>query len=121
MKEEVRKWLEKAESDLSGAEINFREGLYDVSVFLSQQAAEKALKAVQIQKLGKFYKVHDLLTLADSVDAPDEITNCCIKITPYYTITRYPDVGEPITQQSAIDLLDQSSKVVKWAKQTLQQ
>lgn len=121
MKEESKKWLKKAEEDFETAKYTFDGNRSAAAVFFAQQAAEKALKSVQIQKLGKFYRVHDLLTLADSVDAPSEITECCVKITPYYTITRYPDVGEPITGKIAKELLDNSEKVVLWVKQILKQ
>jgi len=119
MKEETKKWLMKAGEDLGTAEDCMKSKRFSASAFYSQQASEKALKALQIQKFDKFDKVHDLLVLADSVKAPGQITNHCIKLTPYYTITRYPDVEEPISEDVARDLLDISKKVVEWVKQTL--
>lgn len=119
MIKETKNWLKKADEDLETARYNLEGNRPAVAVFFSQQAAEKALKALQIQMQGKFDRIHDLLTLADSVKAPNEIMNCCIKLTPYYTITRYPDVGEPISEGTAKELLDKSKKVVKWVKQVL--
>lgn len=92
---------------------------FHASAFYSQQAAEKALKAMQIQMLSRFDRVHDLLTLADSVKTPEEILNCCLRLNPYYTITRYPDVGEPIAEKTAKEVVDKSRRVVEWVKQSL--
>lgn len=119
MREEAKNWLKKAEDDLGTTEVCMKGRRLGASAFHSQQAAEKALKAVQIQKLGKFDKVHDLLALADSVHAPDDVAERCIRLNPYYTITRYPDVVEPVTEQTARGLLKVSKEVVKWAKRTL--
>ena len=118
MREESLKWLRQAEEDLKTAEACANAERFDASAFYSQQATEKALKAIQIQRLGRFGKIHDLLTLADSVEAPDEITECCVKLNSYYTITRYPDIGEPIAEETVKDLLGKAGKVVEWAKQT---
>ncbi len=119
MKEETKNWLEKAEEDLGTSEICLRFKRLNASVFFSQQAAEKALKAMQIERLGKFDKVHDLLTLAATVQAPHEIVNYCAKLTPYYTITRYPDVGLLVAKDTAKTLLGKSKMVVEWANKTL--
>lgn len=119
MKEEAEKWVKKAEEELGTAEDCIKSKRFSASAFYSQQASEKALKALQIQKFDKFDKVHDLLVLADSVKTPADITKYCIKLTPYYTITRYPDIEEPISEETAKDLLNKSKKVVEWAKQTL--
>lgn len=117
MRKETLKWLRQAEEDLKTAEACAKAERLDASAFYSQQAAEKALKAIQIQKLNRFEKTHDLLTLADSVKAPAGIIECCVKLNSYYTITRYPDVGEPIAKETIKDLLDKARKVVEWAKQ----
>lgn len=121
MREEAKNWWEQAQSDLHTSEVNLKEGIYYASAFFSQQAAEKALKAVQIEKLGKFFKVHDLLTLAESVNAPKNIVMRCLRINPYYTITRYPDVGNNTDKEAAQELLNGAREVLEWAKQTLKQ
>lgn len=115
------KWLRSAESELETAKY-LRQGHFSAdSVFHSQQAAEKALKALQIMKTGRFDKVHDLLVLAEMVKAPDEITEICIALTPYYTIARYPDVEEHIEEETAMKMVEGSKKVVRWVKGMLNQ
>ncbi|MBI2675183.1 MAG: HEPN domain-containing protein [Candidatus Aenigmarchaeota archaeon] len=54
MKEDTQKWLWKAEKDFATAMYNFEGGKLDAAAFYSQQSAEKALKALQIERLGRF-------------------------------------------------------------------
>lgn len=119
MKKEAERWLQKAEEDYGTSSDCIKSKRHEAAAFYSQQAAEKALKAIQIQKLNKFDKVHDLLTLAKSVNAPDEINGYCIALSPYYTITRYPDVEENINERTAKELLAKCEKVLKWASKNL--
>jgi HEPN domain-containing protein len=94
---------------------------HDASAFHAQQAAEKSLKALQIQIHGRFDKIHDLVSIAKAVGSPNEIIKCCITLAPYYVVTRYPDVGEPISKDTVKELLNKSKKVVSWVTQTLKQ
>ena len=119
MKKETRGWLNKAEEDLDTAKFNLNGGKYSFAIFLCQQSIEKALKAMQIEKLNKFDKIHDLTRLAKSISAPAEIINFCEDISPYYTITRYPDIGESLNKTDAFSKLKKSEKVITWVKQNL--
>ncbi|MGI0047053.1 MAG: HEPN domain-containing protein [Nitrosotalea sp.] len=121
MRKEAKSWLDKAEEDFSTAQDCLTSKHFDASAFHAQQAAEKALKALQIQKHGRFDKIHDLVSLAKAVDSPNEIIKCCIMLAPYYVVTRYPDVGEPISKDTVKELLDKSKKVVSWIIQALKQ
>ena len=64
MKEEVRKWFKKAKEDLNSAGYNFEGSKYDVAMFLCQQSAEKAFKALLIERTNELVKTHDLVFLA---------------------------------------------------------
>jgi HEPN domain-containing protein len=66
---EVEKWIGKAEKDLEDAKFNFEGKRFEVSSFLSHQAAEKALKALYILKFKRLWKVHDLKELASRLKA----------------------------------------------------
>ncbi|MDE1763708.1 MAG: HEPN domain-containing protein [Patescibacteria group bacterium] len=111
--------MDKAEEDFNTARDCLASKHLDASAFHAQQAAEKSLKALQIQLHGRFDKIHDLVSLAKTDDAPNEIINCCLRLAPYYVVTRYPDVGEPITREIVKELLDDSMKVIKWATRRL--
>ena len=60
MKEEVKRWLDKAKEDLEKAEVLLKSEHYDGAAFFSQQSAEKALKAIIIKRTNNFPKIHDL-------------------------------------------------------------
>ena len=115
---EIKDWFKKARSDLKAAEINLGEGLYDVSSFLSQQAAEKALMAVYILKFKRLWKIHDLGALAKKIGAPEEILTLCNDLTEHYLSTRYPTEAE-YKRPDAEEALMQSRRVVEWAGKRL--
>lgn len=81
--------------------------------FNGQQAAEFALKALQIHKTGNFSKIHDLPRLAAQVSAPTRILNLATLLTGAYVGARYPDVGGPnITRARAEVYLDAARRIV---------
>ena len=121
MEEDYKRWLKKATRDISTAKYNLKGNKYDAASFYAQQATEKSLKAVQIKKLGKFTRTHDLLVLAESITAPKNIKEACASITPFYTLTRYPDVEERISKKKVIEILNKSAEVLKWVKETIKQ
>ena len=94
MKEETKKWLERAEKDLETADYNFKGEKMDAAVFYSQQSTEKSLKALQIERFNRFDKIHDLIKLAEKVNANEHIKELCDKINPAYFVSRYPDIEE---------------------------
>ena len=91
MKQEVKNWLKKAEHDLTTSMVNFQEEIYDASAFFCQQAVEKALKALYIQKFKKLIRTHDLVYLGKKVNLPGELLEFCDDINSFYIETRYPD------------------------------
>lgn len=95
MEEEIENWWESGKKDLETARYNLSGDRLDAAAFLAQQAAEKSLKALQIKKFGKFEKTHDLVLLAKSINALMGTIQLCELITPFYTVTRYPDVRVP--------------------------
>lgn len=120
MKEEAKGWLQKAEEDLDAAKYNFEGAKYAVSIFLCQQAAEKALKAVVLERKNELIKTHDLVLLAKNVKAPKEIAEHAKDLTLAYTYTRYPDVPEikEILHKNKM-FLEYVAGVVIWAKKEL--
>jgi len=116
---EAEEWWGKAKKDLETADYNLKGYMLDAAAFFAQQAAEKALKSLQIKKLGKFEKVHDLVLLAKSIDAPEEIIKFSEVIAPFYTITRYPDVEVSYDKKKVSSIIEASKEVVKWVKEEL--
>ena len=116
MREETKKWFEKAKDDLKKAKDNFKMCNYDLTSFLCQQAVEKSLKAVLIERTKKFPKIHDLVRLGELVSLNKKLLKNCEKLSPVYIETRYPDIGEEdYTQEESAEDIKIAEKILKWA------
>lgn len=121
MREEINNWLKQAEEDLEKAKILFDNKKFDGVTFYSQQAAEKALKAVHISKEFGLIKTHDLSLLGRILKLPKELLKKAILLNPFYTASRYP-LGEEQAisdQENANESLDSSQEILKWCKQQI--
>jgi len=111
---------------LNAAEQNLRSRLYYVCAFFSQQAAEKALKALYIEvKLEPQPRTHDLTELGRSLEVPADIMDSLIELNPEFVVTRYPDAANGIPAQMyneriASSHLDHARKVIEWARAKLE-
>lgn len=124
MREEIENWWKQAQIDFQSAEKNFEAKIYYVSVFLSQQAAEKGLKALYLAKKKNLIKTHNLLMLAKDLNAPANVVTASIELSPNYIITRYPTTGiaipsELYTEKIAEAHLRQAKEVITWVKKSL--
>src|SRR3989338_3747292 len=116
MKEEVKKWMDKSERDLTTAKNSLKSRDYYAASFWCQQSAEKAFKALLINRANEFPKIHDLTKLARLAIAPDSIIEVCAKINPAYTAFRYPDVAKEYTKEETKLAINYSNKVLRWVK-----
>ena len=118
-------WIQRARSNLSLAE----KGQDLAGVFLedlcfnAQQAAEKALKAVCIQRGFEFPKTHSLVRLmdileSDGISIPPEVKSADI-LTQYAVQTRYPDWAEEISQEEYLEAIHLANLVVSWVESVL--
>ncbi|MSQ09826.1 MAG: HEPN domain-containing protein [Dehalococcoidia bacterium] len=96
MKEDTSRWVRRSDGDLAGAAIMQREAMPAHAVFYCQQAIEKLLKALWIERLGTVPpRTHSLRALAKNLQLPlthDQAT-LLHNLTYDYTPSRYPDVG----------------------------
>ena len=106
-------WLRRARRYLRVANLTLEGGFFDVAAFYAQQAAEFALKALQIHRTGRFARVHDLTRLARDLSAPPRIVKLASLITPAYVTARYPDAGGRITRRLAESMIDGSRRIVR--------
>ena len=101
MPERSEDWLNQAQRDLDSAAVMMQNGIFEWACFVSQQAAEKAVKAV-LQKMSATawgHSVFDLLRiLAKRVSVSDELLDCARALDKYldkyYIPTRYPNSFE---------------------------
>lgn len=119
MDPDADRWMAQASEDLENAEVLMEAGRYSAGAFFAQQAAEKALKALYITEHGRLWKIHNLVTLADEVDAPEEVRTPCKELTPHYMATRYPDLAEGYDEDVVRTALSQAEEVVRWARSRL--
>jgi HEPN domain-containing protein len=85
MRREVEDWLEQARAEPKAAKDNLKTSNFFVSAFLSQQCAEKSLKAYHIAKEKKLPpKVHDLVQLSRGPKLPKEMEDKLRELSPPY-------------------------------------
>jgi HEPN domain-containing protein len=89
MREEVANNWAQAQEDLETSRVLLEAERYYASVFFSQQAAEKALKALYVQSKRELPKTHNLVELAIELKAPEEVMSAAQELTPDYLVTRY--------------------------------
>jgi HEPN domain-containing protein len=128
VRREAEAWLRQAERDLRKAFNDLRTEDWDSAAFWSQQAAEKALKALLLNS-GIPHRGHELLELADVIRRELEIETSAIdrdlrELTIHYTVARYPNAANAVPyelydEEKAKDLVERARRVVEWAKQHL--
>lgn len=124
MRLEIENWLKQAEADLRKAGILFKSREFDGSVFFCQQSAEKALKAVALERLRESPKGHSIIYLAQLVRLPGGMMSGIRDLNPEYLITRYPDMAsgapsELYDEEIASRHLETARAVMEWAKKQM--
>lgn len=114
----------QARADYATAVTLMDAGIYYASVFFSQQAAEKALKAATVEKLQKVPKGHNLIQMANALDAPLEVMNSAAELNPEFLATRNPENSEGVPAQiydrkSARLHLRCAQTIVDWIKKII--
>ena len=96
MRQESSDLLAQAREDLKTAKTLSRTDRHYATVFFSQQAAEKALKALHIERRRTSARTHNLTRLARTLKAPETVVRSARELTPDYLTTRYPDAANGI-------------------------
>lgn len=122
---DVKKWIRRAQMDFDSAakliETRFEPPI-EVVCYLCQQSAEKILKAYTIAKANTrtvSHKLEDLLDECASYTANfSELRNCCMNLSPYATLARYPSIIEP-TERHMKQALKDAAEVLELTKSEL--
>jgi HEPN domain-containing protein len=119
--ERSRDWMDQAEGDLMHAKSDMQAGFYDWACFSTQQAAEKAIKAV-FQRLGAEawgHSVADLLAeLAERFPVAEPLREAALELDKAYIATRYPNAhpaGAPrsrYTRTEAARLIEHAGQIL---------
>ncbi|HHV57979.1 MAG TPA: HEPN domain-containing protein [Firmicutes bacterium] len=129
LEERVSNWLEEAVADLKTAEILLNAGRFNACAFHSQQAAEKAMKALLLKlHLAPWgHSVWNLyLNAAEELGIEDPPTEEAAKgLDWHYIPSRYPDAlpaGTPsrfYDRGKAEEALEWARKVITFVKEHL--
>ncbi|MGQ9523830.1 MAG: HEPN domain-containing protein [Armatimonadota bacterium] len=113
----------QARADLATATTLLDAGIYYASVFFSQQAAEKALRAASLENLRRNPRGHNLILIADSLNAPIEVMNASAELNADFLNTRSPEAVDAIPCQlydleAAVRHLDAAQAILNWVRET---
>ncbi len=119
--EEAKRWLKQAGSDFGFLQKTVEGGKYDLTCFLSQQVAEKALKAYlfsQGEEIIWTHSIFKLCELASQYDPTFKNLKAEIKnLDRYYVEARYPNALEDLTPAEFFDLND-AKEAIKMAEKS---
>jgi HEPN domain-containing protein len=125
MVERSADWIKQAKRNLENAEYELRGGFYEWSCFLSQQASEKAVKAVfqrlRAEAFGR--SVAGLLQRLPEGLAPEKgVIDMAKELDRVYIPTRYPNVHpegapyEAYTEGDARRLIEFARRIVEYCE-----
>ena len=128
MAERSEDWLKQAERDLESAKAQARDEFYEWACFISQQAAEKACKAV-FQNWGAEAWGHSISSLIKGMKTKchisEEISDAARNLDRHYIPSRYPngfDSGIPadyFTGEDAENAISDSERILRFCKNLL--
>ena len=88
-------WMRQSEYDLESARLLMNEGFYSQACFMSQQVAEKTLKALAYYRGDSDVRGHTLRALVSSLETSypelSKFHEMTETLESYYIPTRYPD------------------------------
>jgi HEPN domain-containing protein len=113
-------WLARARSNLvRSRQPKPQEVLWEDLCFDTQQAAEKALKAVLLSRAVSFPRVHNIAALLTLVQkqgiAVPSAVMAASQLTDYAVMARYPGPSEPVTEEEYRAALATAEAVYLWA------
>ena len=125
MAERSKDWLTQAKRDLASAKSQCKEGYYEWATFISQQSAEKALKAV-LQKNNAEAWGHVTTKLLEAIEEHtghmSNLRDAALFLDKFYIPARYPNgwsEGTPadfITKDDADNAIDNSEKILRFCE-----
>ena len=131
---EVKAWLAYADMDFNTADHLLNGAFYplplEIICYHSQQAAEKAVKAVIVYfgNRGGMPKVHDISFLMNQVhnavkektgvEIPETLLDYADNLTKYGVMPRYPNEIE-VDEYMAKTAVAQASEILDWAKSVI--
>lgn len=125
MRPDTEPWWKQAQADLDAAEFNLEGGQYFAASWLAQQAAEKGLKAVYLERQGQLPpRTHVLPRLGTQLGVPADVQPDLTLLNPVFGVVRYPSPSGPapveiIGQSDATAHVDAARRVIQWTSKQL--
>jgi HEPN domain-containing protein len=121
IRELVEEWMRRARSDLAVARMVDEEQIApEILAFHAQQAAEKSLKALLVQRQVEFPRLHvigPLLNLCREAGYEEtEFLADAVTLTRYAVAPRYPGEEEPVSREEAAQAFELAEKVLSWVE-----
>ena len=110
VREEILNWIEEAKADLRHAKSSIEIGDFNWACFASQQAAEKALKALILHMVGEYPRGYDLVRLYWIIEKHVKLSISKVdlmRLSAYYIQARYPNAG---VERPSIEILEEHAK-----------
>lgn len=110
-------WLFKARHDLSSSEylLSSPDLLFDISIYHTQQCAEKSLKAYLAFREKEIENTHNLKMLVEICALIDsefnDLYDDCIFLNPYATLYRYPQGDLMPSRETVVEAIKTSQKI----------
>ena len=125
---DTAEWIKASEDDLEVARLAFDGGKYNHVVVLCQQAIEKRLKGLIVEKTGQMPpRIHSLTELAAQAGAElcKDVESLFIKLGQLYIAARYPMQESGVltvqTEEDARHYIGRAEEVVEWVDQQITQ
>ena len=121
--DDPREWMNRAKSSLVRARTRIPDVYVEDMCFDAQQAAEKAVKAVLMQRGVAFPFVHDIdhlmsLLEQDGMTIPEDVRRSS-ELTKYVVVGRYPFEHRPVLEEEYTEAVEMAEAVVQWADGSL--
>lgn len=113
-------WLRQADEDLRWADHTLNSGFFPQVCFICQQAAEKAMKALALERQFSQTRTHSIVKLATALNVNGEIEAAGRRLDQYYISSRYPDAMPDGIPSEYIDR-EQAAQAISLAKTIITQ
>ncbi len=121
-------WLAQAENDFLWGQNSAVFGHFAQACFISQQVAEKALKALTLARGFYAYHshTHSIREIADALGIKGTLSEAALRLDQYYIPTRYPDAyygGAPFqfyTRVHAVEALECADLFLEIARKEIE-
>lgn len=124
----IHNWLSQSEYDIQTAFAMLKSKRFLYVAFMCQQAVEKLLKAIYIQKKGETPPyIHNLIRLTFQCDInqliPESLTDFLIELNTYYIEARYTEdiqeLTKVINKAKAESIYQYTLELIEWLKKNI--